>query len=187
MEIKYNGEKIDEIVIRIDFKLEIKDLESMIHSLENITYIQEAEDTISSMGFKEFCREYCSDNTDEYLIIYSSKESFIDDYRKIKDKFPKTYISLELISGKSVLLTEEEYLNFFDVDLLDKKLFLEGFTRDEFEHIKEFIDYILADISINQEEEKIVEKFKKADTYRDLSIDEYRTIRNLFSLDEMED
>ncbi|MFH5911270.1 hypothetical protein [Clostridium perfringens] len=188
MEIKYNGEKIDEIVIRIDFKLEIKDLESMIHSLENITYIQDAEDTISSMGFKEFCRrEYCSDNTDEYLIIYSSKESFIDDYRKIKAKFPKTYISLELISGKCVLLTEEEYLNFFDVDLVDRRLFLEGFTRDEFEHFKDLIDDILENISINEEERKIVEKLKKADTYRDLSIDEYRTIRNLFSLDEMEE
>ncbi|WP_283697826.1 hypothetical protein, partial [Clostridium perfringens] len=70
--------EIDEIVIRIDFKLEIQDLESMIHSLENITYIQDAEATISSMGFKEFCREYYSDNTDQYLIIYSSKESLKD-------------------------------------------------------------------------------------------------------------
>ncbi|WP_283705492.1 hypothetical protein [Clostridium perfringens] len=179
--------EIDEIVIRIDFKLEIKDLESMIHSLENITYIQDAEDTISSMGFKEFCHEYCNDNTDEYLIIYSSKESFIDDYRKIKAKFPKTYISLELISGDFILLTEEKYLKEYGEIDIDKRLFLDGYIRDEFDHIKELIDHILEDISINQEERKIVEKFKKADTYRDLSIDEYCTIRNLFDLYKMEE
>ncbi|BDU83857.1 hypothetical protein [Clostridium perfringens] len=179
--------EIDEIVIRIDFKLEIKDLESMMHSLENITYVQDVEDTISSMGFKEFCREYCSDNTDEYLIIYSSKESFIDDYRKIKAKFPKTYISLELISGDFILLTEEKYLKEYGEIDIDKRLFLDGYIRDEFDHIKELIDYILEDISIDQEERKIVEKFKKADTYRDLSIDEYNTIRNLFNLYKMEE
>ncbi|WP_283685005.1 hypothetical protein [Clostridium perfringens] len=179
--------EIDEIVIRIDFKLEIKDLESMMHSLENITYVQDVEDTISSMGFKEFCREYCSDNTDEYLIIYSSKESFIDDYRKIKAKFPKTYISLELISGDFILLTEEKYLKEYGEIDIDKRLFLDGYIRDEFDHIKELIDYILEDISIEKAERKIVEKFKKADTYRDLSIAEYNTIRNLFDLYKMEE
>lgn len=74
-----------------------------------------------------------------------------------------------------------------DVDLLDKRLFLEGFTRDEFEHFKDLIDDILRNISINEEERKIVEKFKKDNTYRDLSIVEYNTIRNLFDLDEMEE
>ena len=74
-----------------------------------------------------------------------------------------------------------------DVDLLDKRLFLEGFTRDEFEHFKDLIDDILRNISINEEERKIVEKFKKDNTYRDLSIAEYNTIRNLFDLDEMEE
>ena len=47
-----------------------------------------------------------------------------------------------------------------------------------------------ADIKLNklsEEERKIVEKLKIADTYRDLSIDEYYTIKNLFSLDEMEE
>lgn len=180
--------EIDEIVIRIDFKLRnIQDLESMIHSLENITYIQDAEDTISSMGFKEFYHEYYSDNTHEYLIIYSSKESFIDDYRRIKDKFPKTYISLELISGDFVLLTEEKYLKEYGETDIDKRLFLDGFIRDEFDHFKSFIDDILENISINQEQRKIVEKFKKADTYRELEIEEYNTIRKLFALDEMEE
>ena len=80
-----------------------------------------------------------------------------------------------------------ESVYFFDVDLLDKRLFLEGFTRDEFDHFKDFIDDILKNISINEEERKTVEKFKKADTYRDLNIDEYYTIKNLFSLDEMEE
>lgn len=159
----------------------------MIHSLENITYIQDAEDTISSMGFKEFYHEYYSDNTDEYLIIYSSKESFIDDYRRIKDKFPKTYISLELISGDFVLLTEEKYLKEYGETDIDKRLFLDGFIRDEFDHFKSFIDDILENISINQEQRKIVEKFKKADTYRELEIEEYNTIRKLFALDEMEE
>ncbi|MDU7069820.1 MAG: hypothetical protein E6343_17875 [Clostridium perfringens] len=74
-----------------------------------------------------------------------------------------------------------------DVDLLDKRLFLEGLTRDEFEHFKDLIDDILRNISINEEERKIVEKFKKDNTYRDLSIAEYNTIRNLFDLDEMEE
>ncbi|NGT46648.1 Uncharacterised protein [Clostridium perfringens] len=178
--------EIDEIVIRIDFKLEIQDLESMIHSLENITYIQDAEATISSMGFKEFFREYYSDNTDQYLIIYSSKESLKDDYRKIKAKFPKTYISLELINGDFVLLTEEEYLKEYGKIDIDKRLFLDGCIRDEFEHFREFIDDILENISINEEQRKIIEKFKKIDTYRDLTIDEYNIIRNLFNLDEME-
>ena len=172
MEIKYNGEKIDEIVIRIKSDI----------------YCQpEVYEDLSNMGFKEKCYEEYKNSSKICFLVYTEKENFINDYRRIKCRFPQTYISLELISGKCVLLTEEEYLNFFDVDLLDKKLFLEGFTRDEFEHIKEFIDYILADISINQEEEKIVEKFKKADTYRDLNIDEYYTIKNLFSLDEMEE
>ena len=49
------------------------------------------------------------------------------------------------------------------------------------------IDDILRNISINEEERKIVEKLKKADTYRDLSIDEYYIIKDLFSLDEMEE
>ncbi|MDT7988956.1 hypothetical protein REO35_14750 [Clostridium perfringens] len=179
--------EIDEIVIRIDFKLEIQDLESMIHSLENITYIQDAEDTISSMGFKEFYHEYYSDNTDEYLIIYSSKESLIDDYRKIKAKFPKTYISLELINGDFILFTEEKYLKEYGKIDIDKRLFLDGYIRDEFEHFREFIDDILENISINEKQRKIIEKFKMVDTYRDLSIDEYNTIRNLFNLDAMED
>ncbi len=139
------------------------------------------------MGFKEKCYEEYENSSKICFLVYTEKESFINDYRKIKDRFSKTFISLELISGKCVLLTEEEYLNFFDVDLLDKRLFLEGFTRDEFEHFKELIDYILEDIIIDQEERKIVEKFKKADTYRDLSIDEYNTIRNLFDLYKMEE
>lgn len=172
MEIKYNGEKIDEIVIRIKSDI----------------YCQpEVYEDLSNMGFKEKCYEEYKNSSKICFLVYTEKESFINDYRRIKCRFPQTYISLELISGKCVLLTEEEYLNFFDVDLLDKKLFLEGFTRDEFDHFKDFIDDILKNISINEEERKIVEKFKKADTYRDLSIDEYYIIKDLFSLDEMEE
>ncbi|MDM0612805.1 hypothetical protein QTH09_17480 [Clostridium perfringens] len=172
MEIKYNGEKIDEIVIRIK---------------SDIYCQSEVYRELSNMGFKEKYYEEYKNNSNIYFLVYTEKESFINDYRKIKNKFPKTYISLELISGKCVLLTEEEYLNFFDVDLLDKKIFLDGFTRDEFDYFKDLIDDILKNISINEEERKIVEKFKKAYTYRDLRIDEYNTIRNLFDLYKMED
>ena len=87
-------------------------------------------DSLLEQALKEFYHEYYSDNTDEYLIIYSSKESFIDDYRRIKDKFPKTYISLELISGDFVLLTEEKYLKEYGETDIDKRLFLDGFIRD---------------------------------------------------------
>ncbi|MBO3424424.1 hypothetical protein [Clostridium perfringens] len=172
MEIKYNGEEIDEIVIRIK---------------SDIYCQSEVYRELSNMGFNEKCYEEYENNSNICFLVYTEKESFINDYRKIKDRFSKTYISLELISGKCVLLTEEEYLNFFDVDLVDRRLFLEGFTRDEFEHFKDLIDDILENISINEEQRKIVEKFKKADTYRDLSIDEYYTIKDLFSLDEMEE
>lgn len=172
MEIKYNGEKIDEIVIRIKSDI----------------YCQpEVYEDLSNMGFNEKCHEEYKNSSKICFLVYTEKESFINDYRRIKCRFPQTYISLELISGKCVLLTEEEYLNFFDVDLLDKRLFLEGFTRDEFDHFKDFIDDILKNISINEEERKIVEKLKKAYTYRDLSIDEYYIIKDLFSLDEMEE
>ncbi|EGT0000541.1 hypothetical protein I9Y31_002852 [Clostridium perfringens] len=172
MEIKYNGEKVDEIVIRIKSDI----------------YCQpEVYEDLSNMGFNEKCYEEYKNSSKICFLVYTEKESFINDYRRIKCRFPQTYISLELISGKCVLLTEEEYINFFDVDLLDKRLFLEGFTRDEFDHFKDFIDDILKNISINEEERKIVEKLKKADTYRDLSIDEYYIIKDLFSLDEMEE
>lgn len=172
MKIEYNGEEIDEIIIIIKSDI----------------YCQlEIDRELSNMGFTERCYKDYENNSNICFLVYTEKESFINDYRKIKYRFPKTFISLELISGKCVLLTEEEYLNFFDVDLVDRRLFLEGFTRDEFEHFKEFIDDILENISINEEQRKIVEKFKNSGTYRDLSIAEYNTIRNLFALDEMEE
>ena len=138
MEIKYNWEKIDEIVIRIK---------------SDIYCQQEVHRELSNMGFKEKCYEEYENSSNICFLVYTEKESFINDYRKIKDRFSKTFISLELISGKCVLLTEE-YLSFFDVDLLDKRLFLEGFTRDEFEHFKDLIDDILRNISINEDEKK---------------------------------
>ncbi|MDM0613063.1 hypothetical protein QTH09_18825, partial [Clostridium perfringens] len=70
---------------------------------------EKVEKTLSNMGFRETsyikklgyicnivykkgsdCRE---ENMNEYILVYSDKEKFIDDYRKIKARFLRTYIS----------------------------------------------------------------------------------------------
>ena len=87
MEIKYNGEKIDEIVIRIKSDI----------------YCQpEVYEDLSNMGFKEKCYEEYKNSSKICFLVYTEKEKFINDYRRIKCRFPQTYISLELISGKCV-------------------------------------------------------------------------------------
>ncbi len=116
--------KVDEIGIRIDCRFRNR---------------EKVEKTLSNMGFRETsyikklgyicnivykkgadCRK---ENINEYILVYSDKEKFIDDYRKIKARFLRTYISLELINGDYISLTEKEYLKEYGKTNIDKNLF----------------------------------------------------------------
>ncbi|EGS5729018.1 hypothetical protein I8540_002210 [Clostridium perfringens] len=109
--------KVDEIGIRIDC---------------GFRKPEEIEKVLTNIGCRDFSHNYYivnkngeyykDNNADNYILTYSNRENLLDDYRKIKSRFPSAYISLELIGGH-VSLTEKEYLKEYGEKDVDKNLF----------------------------------------------------------------
>lgn len=105
--------KVDEIGIRIDCRFRNR---------------EKVEKTLSNMGFRE--TSYIKKLGYICNIVYKKgsdcrKENINEyiDYRKIKARFLRTYISLELINGDYISLKEKEYLKEYGKTNIDKNLF----------------------------------------------------------------